>query len=88
MIDSLQSLNPDTHLIAIDSNMLAEWPATPTLFIESPLSKLIYFGPIGFGAFCSQDNTRIIDGQLEKLKGNQPRPFFNVIGSGCFCPWK
>ena len=88
MMASLQSLNPDTTIISLASSKLSQWPATPSLLIEGPLAKLKYFGPLGFGAFCSQDNTSIIDSQLAKLQNSQPRPFFNVIGSGCFCPWK
>ncbi len=88
MMASLQSLNPDTTIIALDPNGLAQWPASPALLIEGPLGQLTYFGPLGFGAFCSQDSTSIIDSQLSNLLNDQIRPFFNVIGSGCFCPWK
>ncbi len=88
MMASLQSLNPDTTIIVLDPKKLTLWPASPTLLIEDPLANLAYFGPLGFGAFCSQDNTSIIDSQLAKLQNSQARPFFNVIGSGCFCPWK
>jgi len=85
---SLQSLNPDTHIITLAPHKLANWPASPTLLIEDPLARLVYFGPLGFGAFCSQSSTSIIDTQLKKLQQGSPRPFFNVIGKGCFCPWK
>ncbi len=82
---SLQILNPDTKIITLAPELLTKWPSSPTLLIEDPLAQLLYFGPLGFGAFCSQSSTSIIDGQLRSV---QPRPFYNVIGKGCFCPWK
>ncbi|MEY8204864.1 MAG: DUF6436 domain-containing protein [Bermanella sp.] len=85
---SLQSLNPDTRILILDHQQLPHWPASPTLLIEDPLARLVYFGPLGFGAFCSQSSSSIIDSQLNKLQGTPPRPFFNVIGKGCFCPWQ
>jgi hypothetical protein len=82
---SLQALNPDTQIIALAHDALSNWPSSPTLLIEDPLAQLLYFGPLGFGAFCSQSSTSIIDDQLRSA---HPRPFYNVIGKGCFCPWK
>lgn len=85
LIASLQALNPNTRILALAPNLLTSWPSSPTLLIEDPLAQLLYFGPLGFGAFCSQSSTSVIDSQL---RSTHPRPFYNVIGKGCFCPWK
>lgn len=95
----LQSLNPDTRLITLDKSLMNSWPASPSVFVEGPLNTVQYFGPLGFGAFCSQASTGIIENQLlildkgltKQLSNTQQAPsssgFYNVIGKGCFCPW-
>ena len=87
-VESLQALNPDTRILSLDSSLLENWPNSPSLLIEDPLARLIYFGPLGFGAFCGQASTSVINSQMLKLQQAQAKPFFNVIGKGCFCPWK
>ena len=84
---SLQSLNPQTKLQAIDTQLLASWPANPSVLIEGPLSQLLYIGPLGFGAFCSQANTSAIDSQLTGIATQTSRAYYNQIGQGCFCQW-
>lgn len=97
-LEHLQSLNPDTRLITLDKSLMNTWPASPSVFVEGPLSTVQYFGPLGFGAFCSQASTGIIENQLHILDKSlnktpiQPPEnlnagFYNVIGKGCFCPW-
>ena len=101
-LKQLQSLNPDTQLVSLDKTLMASWPASPSVFVEGPLSTVQYFGPLGFGAFCSQASTGIIENQLQILdKSITQNPtttsdslpkainsgFYNVIGKGCFCPW-
>lgn len=86
--DKLQALNPDTQVISIDPNSLQYWPASPSIVLEHDLLGLTYFGPLGFGAFCSQASTSIIEQQILALDHPYTKPFYNVIGKGCFCPWK
>ncbi len=87
-LDSLQELNPDTRILLVDPSQLPQWPASPALIIEGPNTKPIYFGPLGFGAFCGQSSSSIINIQLSNLSKPEPKAFFNVVGQGCFCPWK
>ena len=101
-LKQLQSLNPNTQLITMNKTLMDSWPASPSVFVEGPLSTVQYFGPLGFGAFCSQASTGIIENQLQILdKSINHNPtansdpsskasnsgFYNVIGKGCFCPW-
>ena len=86
-LESLQSLNPDTHVISLDTKILKKWPASPSVFIQGPLNQLLYFGPLGFGAFCGQSSSDVIAKQLRVSDKPNTNPFFNVIGKGCFCSW-
>ncbi len=87
-ISELQALNPLTEIMVINPDHLNNWPSAPSLLIEGPSQKLAYFGPLGFGAFCSQSSTNIIEIQLNNAITSTAKPFFNVLGKGCFCPWK
>ena len=84
---SLQALNPKTTIILIAHDAVASWPATPSVLIEGPLNQLIYIGPLGFGAFCSQAATSVIESQLLGINNQTSRAFYNQIGQGCFCQW-
>lgn len=86
-LESLQLLNPKTTIIAIEPSVLAHWPSSPSVLIEGPVSQLLYIGPLGYGAFCSQSSIGVIEQILSNLDSDQLRPYFNVIGKGCFCPW-
>lgn len=101
-LPQLQRLNPDTQIIALPFTQafekIAVWPSSPTVLLEDALGNIQYFGPLGYGAFCSQASTSIIERQLQALS-SQPlsevsdqipsalQPYFNVVGKGCFCPW-
>lgn len=87
-IQALQALNPDTKVLTLKTNQLATWPTSPSVFIEGPLSQLLYFGPLGFGAFCSQPSTGVIGQILESGSPTKAKPFYNIIGKGCFCNWQ
>lgn len=87
-VQSLQALNPNTKIISLNTSLLKIWPTSPSLLIEDPLERLMYLGPLGFGAFCGQASTSVINSQMIKLQEGSAKPFFNVIGKGCFCPWK
>jgi hypothetical protein len=88
-VKRLQDLNPDTEVMTLPSSSMKDWPASPSLFVESGLGKVQYFGPLGFGAFCGESSSNIIDQQLLNAQSaSKPSPpFFNVIGKGCFCQW-
>jgi hypothetical protein len=85
--DQLQALNPQTQIIPIDPKILKSWPANPSVLIEGPLSQLLYIGPLGFGAFCSQATTSAIESQLLGVANHTSRAFYNQVGQGCFCQW-
>lgn len=86
-VPQLQALNPQTQVIAIDAHILKRWPANPSVLIEGPLSELLYIGPLGFGAFCSQAATGVIENQLLGIASHTTRAFYNQVGQGCFCQW-
>lgn len=85
-LPSLQSLNPQTKLISLDVSLLPSWPNSPSVFIEDELGNIRYFGPLGFGAFCTEPSVSYMAQQLSNLE-NAGQPFFNVLGKGCFCHW-
>lgn len=87
-IDSLQTLNPDTKMIALDQSLLSAWPSSPSVLIEGESNLLMYIGPLGFGTFCNQATTSAIETQLSGIASNQIRPFYNLVGKGCFCSWE
>ena len=87
-LEALKSLNPETLIMAVDTNLLPHIPNSPSLVIEKAQGDIHYFGPLGFGAFCGQASTSVIDRQLNSLSSDDAQPFFNVIGKGCFCPWQ
>jgi hypothetical protein len=88
-VSKLQQLNPDTKIMTLTSNSIETWPASPSLFVETDLAKVQYFGPLGFGAFCGESSSSIIDQQLmiAQSADKPTTPFHNVIGKGCFCQW-
>jgi len=86
-LKSLQSLNPNTQVIAIDPSILPIWPASPSVLIEDSKDQLMYFGPLGFGSFCNEASTNIIEAQLKGIANGTSRPFYNQVGKGCFCQW-
>lgn len=83
----LQALNPQTQIIPMAEHVLKSWPANPSVLIEGPLSQLLYIGPLGFGAFCSQATTSVIENQLQGVADQTSRAFYNQVGQGCFCQW-
>ncbi|GAA6133488.1 hypothetical protein NBRC116188_02770 [Oceaniserpentilla sp. 4NH20-0058] len=87
-ISSFQALNPDTQMMVIDSSLLDTWPSAPSVLIEGSFNQLVYIGPLGFGTFCNQATTSAIETQLTGIANNQVRPFYNLVGKGCFCNWE
>jgi hypothetical protein len=86
-LTALQDMNPDTQIITLNTSSLEHWPSSPSVIIEGALNQPLYFGPLGFGAFCSQSSSDVIEQQLKSHKSDSLNPFFNVIGKGCFCSW-
>lgn len=86
--DSLQMLNPNTQVMIADQDSLRPWPNSPSIMLQGPLDQLLYFGPLGFGAFCGQPGTSALNSQIKAVESGAQRPFFNVIGQGCFCPFE
>ena len=62
-------------------------PATPAVAIWDEQGELAYFGPYSSGAICGQGNN-FVEPVLKQLKQqNNPR-WINMVGIGCYCPWK
>ena len=86
-VEELAHLNPNTRVISLNTDALDRWPNAPTVLYQSAIGQLMYFGPLGFGAFCSQSSASAIEQQVNNsLQGNS-KPFYNVLGKGCFCSW-
>ena len=88
-LSELQTRNPDTKIITLAKASMSSWPSSPAVLLENAQQQVQYFGPLGFGAFCSQASTSFIDRQIQQISSSQStvQPHFNVIGQGCFCPW-
>lgn len=84
-IEQLKQLNGDRFIIIRANVTLLDLPSSPALAIYDDKGQIDYFGPYGFGAFCTVRE----DGFLASIITNDnPNQFSNVIGDGCFCPWK
>ncbi len=83
-LDSLRELNGDRFIILRASDELLSLPSSPSLAIIKE-GQLNYFGPYGFGAFCTVRE----DGFLASIiDAPSQQSFTNVIGEGCFCRWR
>lgn len=61
-------------------------PSTPALLILDAQGKVQFFGPFGFGAFCTQDSTSYAQKQLASIANNyQTDPIYSLSGNGCYC---
>lgn len=84
-LEELKRLNGDRFIVVRAKDELLELPSSPALAIYDEKGKINYFGPYGFGAFCTVRE----DGFLASIiEDDNPNQFSNVIGDGCFCPWK
>ncbi len=87
-IDELKRLNGDRFQVIRADKELSALPSSPSLAIYNRDNKLGYFGPYGFGAFCSVREDGFLSSLITNLdKPNKSAVFTNVIGDGCFCPW-
>lgn len=81
---SFRQLNPGSEVIDASASGL-QFPPAPSLLMADNLGQVTYFGPYGFGAFCSQDDANALNRQIGATLHNQAQPFLNVVGQGCFC---
>ncbi|MEH6449810.1 MAG: DUF6436 domain-containing protein [Oleispira sp.] len=87
-IDRLQALNGDRLTIIRAHNDLLPLPSSPSLALMNSDNKLGYFGPYGFGAFCTSNDDGFLTSIVNQMASGQPlTTFTNVIGEGCFCSW-
>jgi len=87
-IEDLKRLNGSRFSILRAGEELLSLPSSPSLAIYSDVNKLGYFGPYGFGAFCSVREDGFLSSLITELDESDGRiTFTNVIGDGCFCPW-
>lgn len=83
-LTQLQQLNPRIRIIQPQGLSI---PSSPALAIYDRKQKLSYFGPYGFGAFCTMQDDALLPSIIQKNIDNKNTDFANVIGDGCFCPW-
>ena len=87
-IEDLQRLNGSRlSIIRAKDNLLA-LPSSPSLALINNENKLGYFGPYGFGAFCTSNDDGFLSSIVNQMASDKPlSTFTNVIGKGCFCSW-
>jgi hypothetical protein len=87
-IARLQTLNGDRLTIIRAQNDLLTLPSSPSLALINSDNKLGYFGPYGFGAFCTSNDDGFLTSIVKQMASDtQLTTFTNVIGEGCFCSW-
>lgn len=87
-IARLQALNGDRLTIIRAHNDLLPLPSSPSLALMNSDNKLGYFGPYGFGAFCTSNDDGFLTSIVNQMASGKPlTTFTNVIGEGCFCSW-
>tara|TARA_R110001583_G_scaffold130009_3_gene281795 strand:+ start:2809 stop:3429 length:621 start_codon:yes stop_codon:yes gene_type:complete len=87
-IDNLQALNGDRLSIVRAKDDLLALPSSPSLALMNADNKLGYFGPYGFGAFCTSNEDGFLTSVVNQMASDKPlNTFTNVIGKGCFCSW-
>jgi hypothetical protein len=87
-INDLQQLNGERLTIIRAKDNLLPLPSSPSLALITNDNKLGYFGPYGFGAFCTQNDDGFLSSIIQQMAHDEPlNTFTNVIGEGCFCSW-
>jgi hypothetical protein len=87
-IDHLQQLNGERLSIIQANEDLLPLPSSPSLALINTDNKLGYFGPYGFGAFCTSNEDGFLSSLVNRMASDKPlTTFTNVIGEGCFCSW-
>ena len=90
-INQIQQLNGDRLQVIKALPELHSLPSSPALAIISEQQQLGYFGPYGFGAFCTSNEDGFLSSLVKDLSLNKQQEaptFINVIGEGCFCSWQ
>lgn len=88
-IAQLQKLNGDRLTVIRAKDDLLALPSSPSLALMNSDNKLGYFGPYGFGAFCTSNDEGFLSSIVTEMASDNPlNTFTNVIGQGCFCSWK
>jgi len=85
--NELAELNGERFLVVAGGDELTQLPASPALALYSEDKQLGYFGPYGFGAFCTVREDGFLSGIIEQMRDKQTPSFVNVVGDGCFCSW-
>lgn len=63
------------------------FPSSPALALLDSQLNIGYYGPYGFGAFCTPTSNSFFS-ELVKLYKEEASAFYmNVIGEGCYCDW-
>lgn len=83
-LESFRLLNPGSQILDASGKGL-DFPPAPSLLMVDANEQVTYFGPYGFGAFCSQDDANALTEQLHATQTGEASPFLNVLGKGCFC---
>lgn len=90
-INELQQLNGNRLQVVKALPELKALPSSPALAILNDQHQLGYFGPYGFGAFCTSNEDDFLSSLVTDLslsEQNEAPTFINVIGEGCFCSWQ
>jgi len=90
-INELQQLNGNRLQVIRALPELKTLPSSPALAIVGEQQQLGYFGPYGFGAFCTSNEDGFLSSLVNQLASGQQEEsptFINVIGEGCFCSWQ
>lgn len=90
-IQRLQQLNGNRLQVIRAQPELKVLPSSPALAILNEQHQLGYFGPYGFGAFCTSNEDDFLSSLVRDLSltdQNEAPTFINVIGEGCFCSWQ
>lgn len=90
-INELQLLNGNRLEVIRALPELKVLPSSPALAILNDQHQLGYFGPYGFGAFCTSNEDDFLSSLVTDLSltdQHEAPTFINVIGEGCFCSWQ
>lgn len=83
---AIETLGTRVELVpSLSGKVPEDLPVSPSIAIFNSQGELAYFGPYGFGAFCSLRPDNFLIDLINSIKHQKPIKFMNVIGDGCFC---